>query len=244
MSNKWCVYEHRFPNGKRYIGITSNDPEKRWNNGNGYKQQTKVRKAIKHYGWDNIKHTVLVDGLSREAAERLEQYLIAELDTIGNGYNVAIGGNAGGKATYLSPYLMMMIWGAKNYHDEDSPDIQESCVGACDRAKHDKHEAEYWNEAARAVVGKWREYSPTNYDDNHLFWWHMEEYERLYQWQQRGYDTTEWFEVFPTWERFNKDMNDRLRDMRASGLIKVFCEYTDEIDPETLRVVFNAHRLA
>lgn len=36
-SNKnFCVYEHLFPNGKRYIGITSKNPKARWENGNGH----------------------------------------------------------------------------------------------------------------------------------------------------------------------------------------------------------------
>ena len=37
---------HIFPNGKRYIGITSRKPTERWHNGKGYKKQF-VYKAIK-----------------------------------------------------------------------------------------------------------------------------------------------------------------------------------------------------
>ena len=65
----YCVYEHVFPNGKRYIGITSaKPPEKRWNRGNGSKAQTKIRKAIEKYGWDNIEHNVIVEGLDKRIA--------------------------------------------------------------------------------------------------------------------------------------------------------------------------------
>lgn len=32
----YCVYKHTTPNGKVYIGITSKNPLKRWNNGIGY----------------------------------------------------------------------------------------------------------------------------------------------------------------------------------------------------------------
>lgn len=38
-NKKFCVYEHLFPNGKRYIGITSKNLEARWENGNGYHQK-------------------------------------------------------------------------------------------------------------------------------------------------------------------------------------------------------------
>lgn len=32
----WVVYKHTFPNGKVYIGITGQEPYKRWKYGNGY----------------------------------------------------------------------------------------------------------------------------------------------------------------------------------------------------------------
>ena len=38
-NKKFCVYEHVFPNGKRYIGITSKKPEARWENGSGYSKE-------------------------------------------------------------------------------------------------------------------------------------------------------------------------------------------------------------
>lgn len=33
----YTVYIHNFPNGKSYVGITGQLPEKRWKNGWGYK---------------------------------------------------------------------------------------------------------------------------------------------------------------------------------------------------------------
>ena len=35
----YVVYCHIFPNKKRYVGITSQKPEYRWNNGKGYRTQ-------------------------------------------------------------------------------------------------------------------------------------------------------------------------------------------------------------
>lgn len=55
MKNSYCVYCHTFPNGKRYVGISS-DCEKRWRNGKGYETQPKMNRAIQKYGWENIKH--------------------------------------------------------------------------------------------------------------------------------------------------------------------------------------------
>ena len=44
------VYIHTSPNGKVYIGITSRDAEKRWNNGHNYKPNKHFYSAIQKYG--------------------------------------------------------------------------------------------------------------------------------------------------------------------------------------------------
>ena len=96
MNRTYIVYSHIFPNGKRYIGITSQPVVKRWGGGSGYKQCPKVYKAIKKFGWENVKHFILFEGLQKEEAENIERQLIIEFDTIRNGYNIEHGGNAAG----------------------------------------------------------------------------------------------------------------------------------------------------
>lgn len=94
------VYEHLFPNGKRYFGITSKRPEARWENGAGYNRigQSVMYNAIQKYGWNNIKHNILFEGLSFEEATAKEKELIAKFKTnctrYGNkyGYNMTDGG--------------------------------------------------------------------------------------------------------------------------------------------------------
>ena len=113
MSCDYCVYEHVFPNGKKYIGITR-DTHARWRNGKGYETQDKVNRAINKYGWDNIQHNIIVDGITKEQAETLEKYLIAELHTINNGYNVSSGGE-NITAYYLDAYVLKMINYIKQY---------------------------------------------------------------------------------------------------------------------------------
>ena len=92
----WCVYIHIFPNEKKYIGITCQNPLYRWRkDGSGYKEQPLMWKAIKKYGWDNIEHKILFEGLSKEEAEQKETELIKEFDTLvenKKGYNVQNGG--------------------------------------------------------------------------------------------------------------------------------------------------------
>lgn len=87
-SKKWVVYEHVSPSGKVYVGITSKkNPNYRWNNGKGYLNSPLFYNAIKKYGWDNIQHNILASGLSREAAELMEQELIAINKAASKSYN-------------------------------------------------------------------------------------------------------------------------------------------------------------
>lgn len=89
----YIVYKHTCPNGKGYIGITSQDVKERWKNGKGYIGAL-FYKAIQKYGWENIKHEVLFEGLTKEQAEEKEIELIAlyKSNQREYGYNVANGG--------------------------------------------------------------------------------------------------------------------------------------------------------
>ena len=91
---KYTVYKHTAPNGKVYIGITKQKPNKRWGkDGNGYKTQTFYR-AIKKYGWENISHEITGTGYAKDQACTLEKEFIKKFDTINplKGYNKTTGG--------------------------------------------------------------------------------------------------------------------------------------------------------
>lgn len=206
MADSFCVYEHVFPNGKRYIGISCN-AEKRWRNGKGYETQPKVARAIKKYGWDNIEHNIIVDNVTKGQAEALERYLIAELHTIDNGYNVAIGGESI-NAYYLDEYILSMIRYAENristkvYPVRFTGGEEISIVDIVAEGKTEKGRAEWANEASRAVTHKHREYSPTDEDDVLCFWFHMREYYLLSMEVEMGQDVTDWEEAFCPFERY------------------------------------------
>ena len=92
---KYIVYKHTNKiNGKSYVGITGINPVKRWRNGFGYYCQPKFFNAIKKYGWDNFSHEILAFDLTKEEACEIEKELIAEFNSIENGYNVSPGGNS------------------------------------------------------------------------------------------------------------------------------------------------------
>lgn len=94
--HNYCVYKHEAPNGKIYIGITSNKPEIRWNNGKGYKSCRLFYNAIIKYGWDNITHDILFKNLTKTEAEQKEQELIKYFNSNNRkyGYNLMSGGHS------------------------------------------------------------------------------------------------------------------------------------------------------
>ena len=92
----WKVYVHtNKQNGKRYVGITSQKPEYRWNGGKAYAQNPHFNAAIEVYGWDGFTHEILYDHLSEEEAKQKEKELIALWKTQDReyGYNCTAGGD-------------------------------------------------------------------------------------------------------------------------------------------------------
>lgn len=97
--NSYTVYKHTAPNGKMYIGMTiQKDLNRRWQYGSGYRTQTRFYRAIKKYGWENLKHEIVMTNLSKEDAEKLEIAMIKEYKTTDPkyGYNIENGGNCSG----------------------------------------------------------------------------------------------------------------------------------------------------
>ena len=81
LERNYKLYVHIAPNGKRYYGITKQDVKKRWGYGYGYSRNQYFYKAINKYGWNNIEHIVLHEGLDKEEAQELEQYMIQWYNT-------------------------------------------------------------------------------------------------------------------------------------------------------------------
>lgn len=92
----YTVYVHvNKKNGKKYVGITKRQPEKRWDNGNGYYSNKPFYNAIRKYGWnDGFSHIIIETGLSADEASAMEKALISLYDSnnIKHGYNLTEGG--------------------------------------------------------------------------------------------------------------------------------------------------------
>lgn len=95
MENKFILYMHISPSNKRYIGITSQSPKERWQNGRGYNRNKHFTNAINKYGWNNFKHIIIFEELTKEEAELMERFYIALYDTMNDdkGYNKTEGGS-------------------------------------------------------------------------------------------------------------------------------------------------------
>lgn len=94
MNKFYTVYMHISPSNKKYIGITSQNVKKRWQNGYGYKTNIYFWRAIQKYGWNNIKHIILFENLTQEEAKSKEIELIKQYNTLQpNGYNLTKGGD-------------------------------------------------------------------------------------------------------------------------------------------------------
>lgn len=91
----YCVYRHTCPNGKVYIGITCQNPLRRWREGKGYAHNEYFFNAILKYGWDNITHEILYSDLDEDEACQKEIELINKHKSNQRefGYNFCNGGS-------------------------------------------------------------------------------------------------------------------------------------------------------
>lgn len=99
----YSIYKHTNKiNGKCYIGMTNQKPEKRWGkNGYNYLKRTKkdtyyqpkFAHALLKYSWNNFEHEILFENLTQEEAKQKECELIEYYNSIENGYNIEAGGN-------------------------------------------------------------------------------------------------------------------------------------------------------
>lgn len=92
---KWSVYVHiNKINNKKYVGITSRNPEVRWQHGTAYRHNPHFNSAIEKYGWDNFEHIVLHSDLTHDEACQCEKYYIRKYNSKDNayGYNMTDGG--------------------------------------------------------------------------------------------------------------------------------------------------------
>lgn len=164
MEIKYTVYMHETPNNKRYIGITCRKVKYRWNNGHGYSQNKHFYNAILKYGWDNIKHIIVAENLSKEDAYEMERMLISQYDATNpsKGYNNSTGGGGGALGVKYSREVIekrrahrvyTSSWAkGKHFSEEHRQKIGEAHRGM----KHTDEAKEKMRKAHLGFVAPWR----------------------------------------------------------------------------------------
>lgn len=98
------IYKLTSPSGKNYIGQTTRNINRRWNDHKGCAANlnkkngcAKLNNAIRKYGWNNFTKEVIWECFEEDLDE-YEQYFIIKYNSLSpNGYNLMSGGNSNKK---------------------------------------------------------------------------------------------------------------------------------------------------
>ena len=109
-----------------YVGITSQSIKVRWQNGNGYIKCKTFYRAIRKYGWENMKHVIVSSNLGEKTAKNMEEDLIGFYKNRGISYNITEGGE-GALGRVVSKYSSAKE--AANVIGVSSNTISKACRG-------------------------------------------------------------------------------------------------------------------
>lgn len=137
--DNYIVYIHLNKiNNKAYIGITKQNIKDRWRNGSGYPKthQPAFANAIQKYGWENFKHIIWAENLSKKEAEIWEVRLIAlfktnvcKWDKDACGYNMTNGGDGNCGHKHTEEAKKKMRESHKNISDETRAKMSKARKG-------------------------------------------------------------------------------------------------------------------
>lgn len=135
---EYTVYAHKnLENEKYYVGMTSQNPKERWNNGWGYKNNTQMWKDIQESDWNkDWVHGILGKFDNKKDALKYEAFLIAMIGSIENGYNTSSysGGTYKRSAETKRKISESQIgekayWFGKHFTEETKKKISEAMTG-------------------------------------------------------------------------------------------------------------------
>ena len=127
----YTVYAHRnLKNGKSYVGMTSREPKRRWDNGNGYQRHPKMWKDIQNSDWNkDWEHSIIRQFKDKQEALKYEAFLIAMLDTVRNGYNISSYGGSSYKRTDETRKKLSESHIGKHHSEETKKKLSEAKIG-------------------------------------------------------------------------------------------------------------------
>lgn len=151
----YYVYKHTSPSGKVYIGLTKQQPERRWRNGNGYKSNPYFYRAILKYGWENIKHEIIAFNLTDIDAQNLEIELIATYNANDSkyGYNITSGGEHYRHSEHSKQLLSILHTGMK-HSEETKKKMSVSRQGSKNAFYNKQHTLESKKKMSKSHLGK------------------------------------------------------------------------------------------
>ena len=177
----WTVYMHvNKINGKKYVGITSQKPQKRWSkDGRGYApahgNNNLFYNAICKYGWKNFEHVILLSNVTSYVATVMEIYLINEIGTLDpQGYNSKSGGQRG---TYGCKYSDNYCKKKSGYNSTSS--LEVICLNNGERFGSAADAQRKTNAKCVAYACRTGKYSGTDINGNPLRWMYFKDYESL-----------------------------------------------------------------
>lgn len=153
----YVVYRHISPNGKSYIGITGQSPERRFQNGDGYSSQPAFYRAIQKYGWENFKHEILEEKLTEKEACEKEDFYIKKYNSVApNGYNSREGGIHGRTSGF--PIIQ--------YYNNKPVNFFESVAQAIEKLNISAQTIHKYNSSANTICGYYFEMLPETVPNN------------------------------------------------------------------------------
>ena len=167
----YTVYQHRnLKNGKSYVGMTSREPKKRWNNGLGYKDNSKMWSDIQNSDWNtDWEHNILGKFEDKQEALNLEEMFIRLFDSINEGYNTSTYGGTSYKRTDETKKKMSESHIGKHHSEESKKKISEAQTG-----KH--HSEESKRKMSESHIGKhFSEEHKKKISESHIGKHHSEE---------------------------------------------------------------------
>ena len=143
----YTVYQHRnLRNGKSYIGMTSQEPKKRWRSGRGYKKQPKIWSDIKESDWNkDWEHNILGKFEDKQEALNIEEMFIRLFDSTNEGYNTSAYSSHSCKHSEESKKKISEAntgennyWYGKHHSEETKKKISEANTGKHFSEEHRK----------------------------------------------------------------------------------------------------------
>ena len=119
--------------------MTSQEPKYRWNNGNGYKNNSKMWNDIQNSDWNkDWEHNIIGKSEDKQEALNLEEMFIRLFDSANDGYNTSTYGNGHYERTEEQKKKMSEAKIGKHFSEEHRRKMSESHIGKHHSEEHKK----------------------------------------------------------------------------------------------------------